>query len=136
LQDLLDASKEIGTANRRRIQAYDALGADYAFQSDFAIESARANTGWDDASFFTITAEQYSPTEWIANPVLTGNVPILGEPLPTAAEEADSLYITGENFHKDGVIDVSGATSVKIGVTNATSYEVISDSLIVAVVPA
>lgn len=136
LQDLIDASKELGTDNRRRLQAYDALGADYAFQADFAIEHARANTGWDDASFFTITAEQYTPTEWIANPVLEGNVPIIGSVLPSGADATEHVYIQGENFHLDGEIDVVGAASVKFGATNATSYTVVSDTLIDAVVPA
>jgi len=130
LQDLLDASKEVGALNRRRIQAFDALGADYAFQSDFTIEHARANTGWDDASFFTITAEQYTPTEWITNPVLVGNVPANLAVSPATAAGGATVYIQGENL-----ADVTGAASVKFGVTNATSYTVISDTLISAVVP-
>lgn len=135
-QDLIDASKTKGVANLREIQAYDALGADYAFQSKFSIAVSRSGTSWDEAAFMTVTATQYGPTQWIDNPVLVGNVPILQSALPTAAEEGDEVYIEGERFFLDGAVDVSGATAVKFGTTNATSYTVVSDSLIVAVVPA
>lgn len=131
LQDLINASKAFGSANRRRIQAYDALGADYAFLSEFSIEAARANTGWDDASFFTITAEQYTPTTWIANPVLVGNLPVIDTISPVNAATGAHIYIHGSGF-----AGTTGAASVKIGGVNATSYTVVDAYLIDAVVPA
>lgn len=137
LQDLLDATKALGIDNRRRIQAYDALGADYAFQADFSIEAVRANTDWDSASFFTVTATQFTPTEWIDNPVLEGNVPFIESVSPTTpVAAAGHLFVQGAHFFLAGVADVIGAGSVKIGGTNATSYSVVSDTLLDVVMPA
>jgi hypothetical protein len=136
LQDLIDASKALGTDNRRRLQAYDALGADYAFQSDFSIEHARANTGWDDASFFTITAEQYTPTEWITNPVLVGNVPIITDARTidgTVPGDGATIYITGDGF---GGLSEATASNVKFDGVNATDFDVVNDELIIAILPA
>lgn len=137
LQDLINAQKVFGQANRRRIQAYDALGADYAFQSEFAIEAVRANTGWDDASFFTVTATQYTPATWITNPVLAGNVPLIGavSPTPAAIAAGTHVYIQGSGF-KPGGVGITGASAVQSpDGTNVTSYTVISDTLIDAVLP-
>lgn len=131
LQDLINASKAVGAANRRTIRAYDALGADYAFSSSFAIQISRSATGWDEAGFYTVTATQYGKTSWIANPVLTGNVPIINNVSPASIAVGGTIYIQGQYF-----TGTTGAASVKIGVTNATSYVVISDSLISAVMPA
>jgi hypothetical protein len=137
LQDLLVAARSLGVDNRRRIQAYDALGADYAFQSEFSIEHNRTNTDWDSAAFFTFTATQFTPTEWITNPVLTGNVPIITSVAPlTPVAVTEHLFVIGENFWLDGAVDVIGAASVKVGATNATSYTVPSDNLIDLVMPA
>lgn len=131
LQDLLNASRTTGAANRRLIQAFDALGADYAFQSEFSIQASRSGTGADEAAFFTVTATQYGETEWIANPVLVGNVPTIADVSPDSAAAGATVYVQGAYF--DGVANVTG---VKFGSTNATSYTVISDTLISAVVPA
>lgn len=131
LQDLLDASKGNGLDNVRRLRAYDALGADYAFDADFSISATRTNTGWDDAGFYTITATQYVFRGWIANPVLTGNVPLIDLVTPPQAADAATVYIQGEQF-----TGTTGATGVKFGGINATSYVVQNDGLITAVVPA
>lgn len=130
LQDLIDASKSLGMANQRRIRAYDALGADYALDGDFAISVTRTNTGWDDPGFFTITATQYKFRGWIANPVLTGNIPSELSVAPVTAAGGAKVYIQGRNL-----ADVASPAGVKFGGTNATAIEVVSDSLIVATVP-
>lgn len=135
LQDLLNASKANGLSNVRRLRAYDALGADYAFDADFSISATRTNADWDSAAFFTITATQYLFRGWITNPVLTGNVPIIESVTPAQAATGATVYIEGEYFMPGGVA-VAGAAGVKFGGTNATSYAVINDGLITAVVPA
>jgi len=131
LQDLLDASKANGVSNIRRMRAYDALGASYAMDADFSISATRTNTDWDSAAFYTITATMYVFRGWIANPVLTGNVPIIDAVTPGTAATAATVYIEGEKF--TGTV---GATGVKFAATNATSYVVVNDGLITAVVPA
>lgn len=131
LQDFLDASKANGTDNLRRIRVYDALGADYAFDAWFSISATRTNTDWDSGGFYTITATQYDFLGWIANPVLTGNVPLITLVTPTQAADGATVYIQGEEF-----TGVTGATAVKFGGVNAASYTFQNDGLIVAVVPA
>lgn len=131
LQDLINASKLIGAANQRVIQVYDALGADYALQASFAISVSRTNTGWDDAGFFTVTATQQGKTQWITNPVLVGNAPVITGISPAAGVAGGgTFYIQGRNF-----TGATGASAVKFGSTNATSYTLISDTLISAVMP-
>lgn len=133
LQDLLNASKGIGAANKRTINAYDALGADYAFNASFAISASRSNTGWDDAGFYTITATQSGPTSWVANPVNVGNIPLINAVNPGSALASSTtthVYIQGTGF-----TGVTGATGVKFNAVNATSYTVINDTLIDAVTP-
>jgi hypothetical protein len=131
LQDLIDASKENGLDNVRRIRVYDALGADYAFDADFSISVTRTNTDWDSAGYFTITATQYNFRGWITNPVVTGNVPIINAVTPDEAADGATVFIQGEQL-----VGVSLAAHVTFGGTNAASYVVINDTLIEAVVPA
>jgi len=131
LQALIDASKANGQDNLIRLQVYDALGADYAFDGWFSIQVTRTSTGWDDKGWFQITATQNRFLGWIANPVLTGNIPLIASVLPTAVAEAGDVFIEGENF-----TGTTGVASVKFGGVNATSYVVVSDSLIAAVMPA
>jgi len=131
LQDMLDASKANGVNNIRRMRAYDALGASYAMDADFSISATRTNTDWDSAAFFTITATMYVFRGWIANPVLTGNVPIIDAVTPGTGGTGITVYIEGEKF-----TGTTGATGVKFAATNATSYVVVNDGLITAVVPA
>lgn len=135
LQMLLDASKALGMGNIVKLALFDALGADYAYQARFSISVAPTNGGWDEAGFFTITATSYDQEEWITNPVLDGLTPSLSNVSPAEAAGGAHVYIQGVNFFKEGVADVIGATSVKFGSTNATSYTVISDTLIDAIVP-
>lgn len=131
LQDLVDAGKAVGQDNLRRLRVYDALGADYAFDGWFSIQVTRASTGWDDKGWFTITATQYRFLGWIDNPVLTGLVPVIEGASPEGAAVTEHVFIYGSGF-----TGVTGAASVKFGSTNATSYTVVDDHLIDAVVPA
>jgi hypothetical protein len=61
----------------------------------------------------------------------TQPVPTISAATPSGAAAADIIHIVGTNF-----TTVTGAAGVKIGGTNATSYEVISDTSIYAVLPA
>lgn len=130
LQDLIDASKAVGIANLRELQVYDALGADYAIEAKFSISVSRNGTGWDEAAWFTVTATQYGKVEWIENPVLVGNIPTGLSVSPSSAAGGATVYVQGQNLE-----GTTGVTGVKFGSTNATSYEVVSDTLIKAVVP-
>lgn len=131
LQELIDASRANGAQNLRTLRVYDALGADYAFESEFAIAVTRGGTGWDDKAWFALTATQYSQTRWITNPVIAGNVPTLTSAAPSGAETGDTVYIQGRNF-----TGVSGASAVKFGGTAGTNATPLSDTLLSVTVPA
>lgn len=62
---------------------------------------------------------------------LQAAVPYIASADPTAATEGDQVTILGSGF-----TGVTGAAGVKFGATNATSYVVVGDSTIVAVMPA
>lgn len=62
---------------------------------------------------------------------LVATVPVITSALPTAATAGTQITITGTGF-----TGVTGAASVKLGATNASAYTVVSDSIIVATMPA
>lgn len=131
-QDLINASKAKGEDNRRELQVYDALGADYAFQVEGSISVSRSGTGWDDSAFITVTVTQYGELTWISNPVLVGLVPIIESALPTKLGSGGRVHIMGENFSS---VVPGTASNVQIDGVNMTSFQIVSDELIVAVLP-
>ncbi len=132
LQALINAARQNGAGNIMRLRVYDALGADYAFDALFSIAVTRQGTGWDDKAWMAITATQYKFTPgWVTNPVIAGNVPQIEDVSPANAAAGSTIYVQGSNF-----TGITGASNVKVGTANATSYAVISDTLISLVVPA
>ncbi len=69
----------------------------------------------------------------ITNPYTTTAVPTINSVSPATGTTAGGTLV---QINGSGFAAVSGATGVKFGATNATSYKVISDSIIVAVTPA
>lgn len=132
LKALLKIARALGADNRCRIQSFDALGGDDAYDATYALAQTRNGTGWDDATWIAFTATQYAPTGagWVTNPVLTGNVPLIRRISPTAAVAGSTVYLEGDNF--------TGVTTggVKFGATAATNIVVINDELISCTVPA
>jgi hypothetical protein len=133
LDALLQAARKNGSENLMRLRCYDALGADYAFDGIFAISQTLSGTGWDDKRWYAITATQYKFLGWIDNPVLTGNVPTIESALPAGATNGSTVYVQGRGF---STVAEGTTGSVKFGANNAASFDVISDELIAAVVPA
>lgn len=68
--------------------------------------------------------------EWLIQASGTTEVPTITAATPSAAVAAATVTITGTGF-----VGVTGAASVKFGATNATSYTVVSDTSITAVMP-
>lgn len=62
---------------------------------------------------------------------LQASVPFIASALPSGAAAGSQVTITGSGF-----TGVTGAASVKFGATNASSYVVVNDTSIVAVMPA
>lgn len=130
LNQLLQVTRKKGADNLIRLQAYDALGADYAFDGLFSLSVTRNGTGWDDATWFNFTATQYRFNGWITNPVLTGNVPNVTLVSPANAVAGSTFYVQGSGF--TGV----ATGGVKVGTATATNIVVVNDGLISATMPA
>lgn len=75
---------------------------------------------------FTLDGDGFAAP--IANPLASTILPAVATATPTGAAAGAQVTITGAAF--------TGATSVKFGATNASAFTVVSDSVIVAVVPA
>jgi hypothetical protein len=131
LRALIEASRKNGRDNILTLRVYDSLGADYAFEAQFAISVTLSGTGWDDKRWYAITATQYTPVEWITNPVLTGNVPVLSSAAPSGADAGDTVFLQGRNF-----TGVNGASAVKFGANAGTNATPLSDTLLSVTVPA
>lgn len=133
---LLNAAKTITRGNAAVVEAryYDTEGADYAFQGRFSVEASRQSTGNAEIGGWSFSLTSRGPVLPIANPstalVPTAD-PLITSALPSAATAGDQITIHGANF-----TGTAGATGVKVGSVNATSYVVVGDNTIVAVVPA
>lgn len=82
-----------------------------------------------DTVAFTITGRG-KPTSTV-HPATETAVPVITSVSPSGAAEDATIAIRGGYF-----TGVSGAAQVKIGGTNAASYQVLGDDLILAVMPA
>ena len=69
----------------------------------------------------------------ITNPYSSTAVPVINSLSPATGPAAGGTLV---QVNGSGFATVTGATGVKFGTTNATSYKVVSDSIIVAVAPA
>ncbi len=69
----------------------------------------------------------------ITNPYSTTAVPTVNSLSPATGTTAGGTLV---QINGSGFATVSGATGVKFGTNNATSYRIISDSIIVAIAPA
>lgn len=129
LVDLVKAARSLGAANRRAYRVYDLKGADYQFEAIASIGMAFSGTGWDDSKWATITFSPYSAANWdIPNPVNAGVIPTISQVLPATAAAGATVVIQGDMF--------SAATAVKFGAVAASSFQILSDNTITAVVPA
>ncbi len=133
---LLNAAKPGTRGNQAAVEVryYDSEGADYAFQGIFSVDVARQTTGNAEIGGWTVTLTSRGPIKVIANPYAENPVegaPAISSALPAAAVAGSQLTIKGSGF-----TGTTGATGVKVGAVNATSYVVAGDNVIVAVVPA
>lgn len=99
-----------------------------------------ATVGWSpdggkvsDLNFVSVTLSGQGKLTAITHPDTGSAVPIISGLIPNNGLAAGGalVRITGSGF-----TGVTGATGVKFGTTNATSYDVISDGIIEAIAPA
>jgi len=123
---------QFGTAARIFVRWYDNQGRSDQSWSGFAVvEMSNSKTGVADLDEdqFTLTGDGVlSP---ITNPYAPTSVPIILTATPSGVATGGQVWISGQNF--TGTVATTG---VKFGGVNATSWIVLSDSTIVAVMPA
>jgi len=119
-----------GDGSRLGVRWYDKNGGPEASQGVALAAWARSKDGVADGDSASIVLTGDGALAVIANPGVAAVVPVILSALPSAVAVGGQVTITGAAF--TGTIATSG---VKFGATNATSWVVISDSVIVAVMP-
>lgn len=112
------------TENGPRIEAYDG----------FASVTWSPDGGkMEDLNLVSLTLDGQGRLNLITHPNTGAVIPVISllTPATGLAAGGSLCRIAGNNF-----TGVTGAASVKFGATNATNYDVISDGLIEAIVPA
>ena len=123
---------QFGDNCRVGVRWYDKDGGPEAFKGVAIVEWERAKTGVKDVDAVTITFNGTDvPLASIANPGVAPVVPVVLSALPSGVAAAGVVTITGSGF--TGTVPTSG---VKFNSINATTWSVVSDSTIVAVMPA
>lgn len=130
-QELLRARVgQFGDSARCGVRWYDKNGGPEAYQGVTLVKWERAQDGVADADAATVSLTGDGVLSTIANPGVAAAVPVVTSALPTAIAVGGVVTITGTGF--TGTVVTSG---VKFGASNATSWSVVSDNVIVAVMP-
>jgi hypothetical protein len=125
------AHDQFGDAARVYTRWYDRTpGTPEAYSGLALVGWARSKTGVADLDEVTITLTGDGARTAITNPAASGVVPVILSAGPTAVTAAGLVTITGSGF-----VGTVATTGVKFGGVNATSWVVVSDSEIVAVMP-
>lgn len=131
-QELLRARVgQFGDAARVGVRWYDKNGGPEAYQGVTLVKWERAQDGVADADAASVSLTGDGVLFTITNPGVAAAAPVILSAAPTAVAAAGQVRIDGSGF--TGTIATSG---VKFGAANATSWQVISDNVIVAVMPA
>jgi hypothetical protein len=131
-QEIVRAAQlEFGDDARVYVRWYDRNGAPEAFSGLAVVGWSQSKTAVADLDEVTITLTGDGALSEIDNPYAAAAVPVILSATPSAVAEGGQVLIKGSNF--TGTVS---STGVKFGSTNATSWIVISDGVISAVMPA
>lgn len=131
-QELARAAQlQFGDTARLNVRWYDRNGAPEAYSGVALVGYTASKTGVADLDEVTITLTGDGVLAQITNPWNAAAIPVLLSATPSAVAVGGQVQITGTGF--TGTVPTTG---VKFGATNATSWIVVSDNLIVAVMPA
>lgn len=122
---------QFGDQARIYTRWYDRNGAPEAYSGRALVDWQQSKTGVADLEEVTMTFTGDGVLSAIANPYNAAAVPVIATATPSGVAAAGQIQITGNGF--TGTVATTG---VKFGATNATSWIVVSDSLLVAVMPA
>lgn len=121
------------TAARCGVRWYDKNAGPEAYSGIAVVGWSRSNTATKNVeqAIATFTGTDIPLNLNISNPISGVGAPIITAVTPGTGATASAIAIMGQGF-----TGTTGASHVTVGGTNATSYTVISDNLITAVVPA
>lgn len=122
---------QFGDAARVYVRWYRTDGLAEAWQGRAIVEVTPSKTGVADLNEISVTFTGDGVLTAISNPYAPASVPTILSASPSGVAAGGQVTITGQNF--TGTVSTTG---VKFGATNATSWVVVSDSTIVAVMPA
>lgn len=118
---------KFGDDARIYVRWYDRNGGDEAYSGRGIVSWKRSKTGVTDLEEVQITIDGDGPRLEIDNPATSTTAPAAVAVIPSKATVGSIVQITGSGF--------TGATGVKFGTTDANTYTVVSDGLVVATVP-
>lgn len=131
-QELVRGTRfQFGDNARLFVRWYDRNGASEAYSGRGIVDWQQTKTGIADLEEVTMTVNGDGVLAAITSPYVASAVPVVATATPSAVAVGGQVQITGNGF--TGTVVTSG---VKFGATNATSWVVVSDSLIVAIMPA
>jgi hypothetical protein len=122
-----------GNTARCGVRWYDRNGGPEAYSGVALPAWKRSNTAVKNVeqAAVTLTGTDIPLNLNISNPYTIAAVPVITGISPSGVAAAGSVAITGQNF--TGLV---ASTGVKFAGTNATSFSVINDGLVIAVLPA
>jgi hypothetical protein len=126
-----NAQFKFGEAARLYVRWYDRNGAPEAKSGRALVEWNQSKTGVADVEEVTATFKGDGSLTAITNPWAAPAVPVIVSADPSGVAAGGQVKITGSGF--TGTVSTTG---VKFGATNASTWTVVSDSVIVATVPA
>lgn len=133
-QELLRATKyQFQDEARAYVRWYDRNNAPEAYSGRALVSYVQSKTAVADVEEITVTFDGDGIVTSITNPVTNANNPVVSSARTqsgAAAATGDLIQIQGAYFTGTVV-----STGVKIGAVSATTWNVVSDSLIVAEVP-
>ena len=130
-QQLLSNTRfQFGASARAYTRWYDRNGGTDAWSGLALVAWNQTTTATPDIAQVTATLQGDGVLAQISNPYASLAVPVIMSATPSGVGSGGQLQITGAGF-----LGTVSTTGVKIGGTNASSWIVVSDSLIVAVVP-
>lgn len=122
---------QFGDQARLYVRWYRTDGIAEAWSGRAIVELNLSKTGVADLNEISVTFTGDGVLTAITNPYAAGVVPVILSASPSGVAAAGQVTIVGQNF--TGTVPTTG---VKFGGVNATSWVVLGDTTIVAVMPA
>lgn len=125
------AQLQFADTARLNVRWYDRYGAPEAYSGIGLIGYTASKTGVADLDEVTITFTGDGALTAISNPFAASAIPVVLSATPSGVAVGGVVTITGTGF-----IGTVPTTGVKFNSVNATTWSVVSDNVIVAVMPA